>query len=102
MDIIYGEHTVIKCKSMSTQDYLTDKKELDEEDNPVQLKKGEIKLSEQEKTEIFKDESEMPPGEAQNLEWMHPGTENTVGHTRSEDLNMKESLNWCTTEHCFK
>ena len=28
----------------------------------------ETKLSEQEKTETFKDESKMPPGEAQNLE----------------------------------
>ena len=25
---------------------------------------------------------------------MHPSTENLVGHTRSEDLSMKESLNW--------
>ena len=30
---------------------------------------------------------------------MHPGAENIVGHARSEDLNMKENLNWCTTEH---
>ena len=44
----------------------------------------------------------MPPGEARSLEWtasMHPSTENTVGHTRSEDLSMTENLNWCTTEH---
>ena len=32
---------------------------------------------------------------------MHAGTENIVGSTRSEDLNRKESLNWCTTEHYF-
>ena len=29
----------------------------------------------------------------------HPGTENNVGCTRSKDLNMKESLNWCKPEH---
>ena len=61
---------------------------MDEEDNPVQLKLDETELSEQEKTETFKDESEMPPGEAQNLEWtanMHPSTENSVGCARSED-----------------
>ena len=43
-----------------------------------------------------------PPGEAQNLDGManmHPGTENIVWHTRTKDLNMKESLNWCTMEH---
>ena len=36
------------------------------------------------------------------MEWtanIHPGTENIMGHTRSEDLNMKECLNWCTTEY---
>ena len=36
----------------------------------------------------------------------HPSTEYTVGHTRSKDLNMKESLNWRTKEqylsdYCF-
>ena len=30
---------------------------------------------------------------------MHPSTENVLGHTRSGGLNMKESLNWCTTGH---
>ena len=30
---------------------------------------------------------------------IHPSTENIVGCTRSEDLDMKESLNWCTTEN---
>ena len=30
---------------------------------------------------------------------MHPSTENIVGCIRSEDLNMEESLYWCTTEH---
>ena len=38
MDVMYGEHTGIKCKSTSTQDYLTDKDESDEKENPVQLK----------------------------------------------------------------
>ena len=36
------------------------------------------------------------------MEWtvnMHPGTENSVGLTRSEDSSTKENLNWCRTEH---
>ena len=60
------------------------------------------KLNKQEKKITFKDEVEMPPGEDRNLEWtahMHPGTKNIVGHTRSEDMSMKENLNWCTTKH---
>ena len=57
-------HTGIEWKSPSTNDYSTDEEESDEEDNPIQLKKDEIKLSEQEKTETFKDKSEMSPGEA--------------------------------------
>ena len=104
MDIMYGEHTGIKCKIPINQDYLTIEEELDEEDNPVELKMDETKLSEQEKNEIFNDKTEIPTGEAQNLEWMantHPSREDIVGHTRSEDLYMKESLNWCTTEHYF-
>ena len=102
MDIMYGEHTGIKHKSTINQDYLTHKEESEEEVNPVQLNVDETILSEEEKTETVKDEPEMPPGEAQNLEWManlHPGTKNIVGYTRSEDLSMKENLNWCTTEH---
>ena len=93
---MYGEHTGIKCKIPVNQDYFSDKEESDEEDNPAQLNAHGTELSEQEKTETFKDEAEIPPGEAQNLEWMvnmHPSTENIVGHTRSEDLNMKESFN---------
>ena len=39
---MYGEHTGIKCKITSNQEYLTDKEELDEEDNPVQLKMDEL------------------------------------------------------------
>ena len=42
----------------------------------------------------FKDKVEMSPGEARNLEWMvnmHPGTENIVGHTRSEDKYERNS-----------
>ena len=61
---MYGEHTGVKHKIPSNQDNLTDEEESDEENNPVQLKKDEIELSEQEKTETFKDESEIPPGEA--------------------------------------
>ena len=41
----------------------------------------------------------MPP---ENLEWManmHHSTENIVGCTSSEDISMKDNLNWCTTEH---
>ena len=60
---MYGEHTGIKCKIPINQDYLTDEEELDEEDNPVQLNTDETELSVQEKTETFKDESEMPPGD---------------------------------------
>ena len=102
MDFMYGEYTGIKCKITISQDYLSDEEESDEEDHPVQLKTDDTELNEQEMKETFNDEAEMPPGEAQNLEWMantHPGTENMVGCTRSEDLNMKESLHWCTTEH---
>ena len=98
---MFGEHTGIKCKITSIQDYFTEE-ELDEEDNPVQLNMEEAELSEQEWTKTAKGESEMPPGEAQNLEWMvntYPSTENIVGHARSEDLSMKENLNWCTTDH---
>ena len=64
MDIMYGEHTGIKCKITINQDYLTDEEELEEEDNPVQLNKEETKSSEQEKTETGQEGSEMPPGEA--------------------------------------
>ena len=98
---MFGEHTGIKCKITSIQDYFTEE-ELDEEDNPVQLNMEEAELSEQEWTKTVKGESEMPPGEAQNLEWMvntYPSTENIVGHARSEDLSMKENLNWATTDH---
>ena len=91
---------------------MSDQEELEEEDT-VQFNMKETKLSEEEQTDgtelnkpekkvTFKDEIEMPPGEARNLEWMvntHHGTENIVGHTRSEDISMKENLNWCTTEH---
>ena len=99
---MHGEHTGIKCKSTINQDYLTDEEESEEEDNPVQLNMEETKLSEEEKTETVKDEPEMPPGDTRKLEWManmHPSTDNIVGHTRIEDLSMKENLNWCTTEH---
>ena len=62
---------------------------------------GKTKLNKQEKKVTFKDKVEMPPREARNLEWtvnMHPSTEDIVGCTRSEDISMKENLNWCTTE----
>ena len=75
---------------------------MEEEDNTAQLNMDETELHEQENTETVKDEPEMPPGDARNLESManmHPSTENIVGHTRSEELSMKENLNWCTTEH---
>ena len=64
MDIMYVECTGIKYNITSNQDYFTDEEELDEEDNPVQVKMDETELSEQEMTQTFKDESEMPPGEA--------------------------------------
>ena len=102
MDVMYGEHMGIKHKIPINQDYLSNEEELDEEDDPVQLNTDDTKLNEQEKEVTFKDEAKMPPGEVRNLEWTvnrHPSTENIVGHTRSKDLNMKESLNWCTTEH---
>ena len=82
MHVTYGEHMGIKCKIPINQDSLSDEEESDEEDDPIQLQTDDTKLNEQEKKEIFKDEAEMPPGEAQNLEWMantHPGTENNVG-----------------------
>ena len=65
----------------------------------------ETKFNNPEKNVTFKENVEMPPGEARNLQWMvnmHPSTQNIVGHTRSEDLSMKENLNWCTTEQLFK
>ena len=60
---------------------------MDEEEDPVQLNTDDTKLNEQEKQEIFKDETIMPPGEARNLEWIantHPNTENIVGHTEAK------------------
>ena len=57
MDVMYGEHTGIKCKIPINQDYLTDEEELDEEDSPVQLKMYETELSEQEKTETYRDDA---------------------------------------------
>ena len=111
MDIMYGEHTGIKCKSTINEDYSTDE-EASEEEDPVQLNMKEAKLSEKEQTDetkinkpeksvTSKDKIEMPPGETRNLEWTantHPGIENIVGHIRSEDISMKENLNWCTME----
>ena len=47
----------------------------------------------------------MPPGEARNLEWTvntNLGTENIVRHMRSDDLSMKENLNWCSAEHYLR
>ena len=61
-------------------------------------------MNKPEKKVTLKDTVELPPGEASNLEWManmHPSTENIMGCTRSEDISMKENLNWCTTEHCL-
>ena len=52
----------------------------------------ETELNQPEKTVSFKDELGLPHGEARNLEWTvntHLGTDNIVGHTRSEDISMK-------------
>ena len=109
---MYGEHTGIKHKNTINEDYSTDKEESEEED-PVQSNMKGTKLSEEEQideTELnkpekkatFMDEVGMAPGEATNLEWTtntHPRTENIVGCRRSEDIRMKENLNWYTTEH---
>ena len=109
-----GEHTEIKHKCAINEDSSTHEEESEEED-PVQLNMKETKLSEEEQTDetelnkpekkvTFKDKLQLPPGEARNLEWTvntHPCRENIVGHTRSEDISMKENMNWCTTEHYF-
>ena len=60
MDIMYDEHTGINYKIPINQDYLSDEEELDEQDDPVQLKTDDTKLNEQEKRKHLRMKQKCP------------------------------------------